>query len=62
MLLTIPWFGALLLGRVDIVNKQGRDNKLSKFRLNSFINTGISVTPDVTFSAVIMLITAVPYL
>ena len=62
MLLTIPWFGGLLLGRVDIVNKQGRDNKLSKFRLNSFINSGVSVTPDVTISAIIMLITAVPYL
>lgn len=35
MLLTIPWVGGLILGRVDIINKQGVDNKCSKLELSS---------------------------
>ena len=35
MLLTIPWFGGLILGRVDIVGKVGRDGRCSKFTLPS---------------------------
>ena len=35
MLLTIPWFGGLILGRVDIIRKVGRDGKCSKFTFSS---------------------------
>lgn len=38
MLLTLPWLGGLILGRVDIVNGVGRDNKCSPFTLKSFFN------------------------
>lgn len=62
MLLTLPWFGGLILGRVDIINGQGKDEQLSKFKLSSFIKTGVTVTSDVTIGAIIMLITALPYL
>ena len=37
MLLTIPWLGSILLGRVDIINGQGRDGVAAKFTLKSFI-------------------------
>ena len=35
MLLTIPWFGGLILGRVDIVGGRGVDEKCSRFTLSS---------------------------
>ena len=35
MLLTIPWLGSLILGRVDIINGQGKDKTCSPFRLSS---------------------------
>ena len=35
MLLTIPWLGSLILGRVDIINGQGRDKQCSPFTLSS---------------------------
>ena len=35
MLLTIPWVGGIILGRVDIINKQGVDGKCSKLKLSS---------------------------
>ena len=38
MLLTLPWLGSLILGRVDIVNGEGRDEQVSRFNLKSFIN------------------------
>lgn len=38
MLLTLPWLGSLLLGRVDIVNGVGVDETTSKFTLKSFLN------------------------
>ena len=38
MLLTLPWLGSLILGRVDIVNGEGRDGQVSRFNLKSFIN------------------------
>lgn len=38
MLLTIPWLGSLILGRVDIVNGVGMDETTSKFNIKSFIN------------------------
>ncbi|XP_003386706.1 PREDICTED: uncharacterized protein LOC100632705 [Amphimedon queenslandica] len=62
MLLTIPWVGGLILGRVDIINKQGVDNKCSKLEVSSLWKSGVSVTPDVTYSSIIMIITALPYL
>jgi Ca2+/Na+ antiporter len=62
MLLTIPWFGAMILGRVDIVNKKGIDGQCSRFKLSSFWKSGVSVTPDVTYGAIIMMITSLPYL
>lgn len=36
MLLTLPWLGSLLLGRVDIVNGEGVDKQSSKFTIKSF--------------------------
>ena len=36
MLLTIPWAGAMILGRVDIVDKSGIDGQVSKFKPSSF--------------------------
>lgn len=38
MLLTLPWLGSLLLGRVDIVDGVGVDETTSKFTLKSFLN------------------------
>ena len=35
MLLTIPWFGGLILGRVDIIGGVGRDGKCSRLSLQS---------------------------
>ncbi|CAI7991497.1 hypothetical protein GBAR_LOCUS764 [Geodia barretti] len=61
MLLTLPWLGSIILGRVDIVNKQGKDGVTSKFTVNSFVKQGVSVFPDVTNSAIIMLVSALPY-
>ena len=37
MLLTLPWLGSIILGRVDIVNKQGKDGVTTKFTVNSFV-------------------------
>ncbi|XP_065890045.1 uncharacterized protein [Dysidea avara] len=61
MLLTIPWLGSLILGRVDIINGQGRDKQCSPFTLSSLWKQGITVLPDVTRSAIVMLITMLPY-
>ena len=36
MLLTLPWVGSLILGRVDIVNGQGVDEQTSRFSVKSF--------------------------
>ena len=36
MLLTLPWLGSLILGRVDIVRGVGKDETRSKFTLKSF--------------------------
>ena len=36
MLLTLPWLGGLILGRVDIISGVGRDNQCSRFTLKSF--------------------------
>ena len=36
MLLTIPWLGGLILGRVDIINGEGKDKQTSKFSIKSF--------------------------
>lgn len=36
MLLTIPWLGGLILGRVDIINGEGKDKTTSKFSIKSF--------------------------
>ncbi len=36
MLLTLPWLGSLILGRVDLVHGQGVDEKTSKFTIKSF--------------------------
>ncbi len=38
MLLTLPWLGSLILGRVDIVDGVGVDGTTSKFTINSFLN------------------------
>jgi hypothetical protein len=61
MLLTIPWLGGIILGRVDIVNKEGIDKKCSRFSIKSFWKQGVSVFPDVTRGAIVMLITTLPY-
>lgn len=36
MLLTLPWLGSLILGRVDIIDGVGKDETTSKFSLKSF--------------------------
>ena len=36
MLLTLPWLGGLILGRVDIINGEGKDKTTSKFSIKSF--------------------------
>ncbi len=36
MLLTLPWLGSLILGRVDLVHGQGVDETTSKFTIKSF--------------------------
>lgn len=61
MLLTIPWFGGLILGRVDIVGGRGVDEKCSKFTLSSLWKQGVTVSRDVTYSVIVMLLTALPY-
>ena len=38
MLLTLPWLGSLILGRVDIVQGVGKDETRSKFSLKSFLH------------------------
>ena len=37
MLLTLPWLGCIILGRVDIVCGQGRDRAMKKFTIKSFV-------------------------
>ena len=36
MLLTLPWLGSLILGRVDLVNGVGKDLQCSRFTPKSF--------------------------
>lgn len=36
MLLTLPWFGSIFLGRVDLVNGEGVDERTARFSLKSF--------------------------
>ncbi len=38
MLLTLPWLGSLILGRVDIINGVGQDDTRSKFTSKSFFS------------------------
>ena len=38
MLLTLPWLGSLVLGRVDIIDGVGKDVTTSRFSIKSFIN------------------------
>ena len=47
MLLTLPWLGGLILGRVDIVNGEGQDKQTSKFSLKSFYKQVGSYMPFV---------------
>lgn len=61
MLLTIPWLGSLILGRVDIINGQGKDQQCSPLSISNLWKQGITVLPDVTRSAIVMLITMLPY-
>ncbi|XP_064385229.1 uncharacterized protein LOC135334107 [Halichondria panicea] len=61
MLLTLPWLGSLILARVDLVHGQGVDERTSKFTIKSFWKQGVSFQPDVTYGAIIMLITTIPY-
>lgn len=61
MLLTLPWLGGLILGRVDIINGEGKDKQTSKFSIKSFYKQGVTVFPDVTYGAIVMLITTIPY-
>ena len=37
MLLTLPWLGSIILGRVDIINGQARDGVTKKFNIKSFV-------------------------
>lgn len=61
MLLTLPWLGSLILGRVDILNGIGKDETRSKLNIKNLIKQGVTVCPDVTYSAIIMLITTIPF-
>lgn len=62
MLLTVPWFGSLLLGRCDIVNGKSVDSQCAKFNCKrSWSQSGVSVDADVPQNAMIMLITAFTY-
>ena len=38
MLLTVCWNLSLVLGRVDIVNGEGRDEQVGEYSFKSFIN------------------------
>lgn len=37
MLLTLPWLGSIILGRVDIIHRQGKDGVTKKFTIMSFL-------------------------
>lgn len=36
MLLTLPWLGSIILGRVDIIHRQGKDGVTKRFTIMSF--------------------------
>jgi len=66
MLLTVPWFLAVLGGRVDIEKGKCLYNnspKVSKFGLvDTFIHAGIRYKPEIRANAKIMVFTAITYL
>ena len=47
MLLTLPWFGSLILGRVDLVHGVGVDKQTSKFSIKSLWKQVSAVPQDV---------------
>ena len=62
MLLTLPWILALVAGRVTCID--GEPNYKLKLRDKSdwsMTGTGISVTPEISFNAKMMLLTCLPY-
>eukprot|EP00698_Gefionella_okellyi_P006477 TRINITY_DN15810_c0_g1_i1.p1 TRINITY_DN15810_c0_g1~~TRINITY_DN15810_c0_g1_i1.p1 ORF type:complete len:454 (+),score=110.30 TRINITY_DN15810_c0_g1_i1:33-1394(+) len=62
MLLTLPWFAALFVGRQDIENGMAVELKCSKFSSKSWMNQGISTDATVPVAAVIMIATGISYL
>mmetsp|Transcript_16664 Transcript_16664/g.35287 ORF Transcript_16664/g.35287 Transcript_16664/m.35287 type:complete len:583 (-) Transcript_16664:198-1946(-) len=65
MLLTIPWFMAVLGGRVDIKNgipDYTTDQKLTHTGLSTLTKTGVKFRSQITANAKIMLITSLTYL
>ena len=62
MLLTLPWILALIAGRVTCID--GEPNYKRKLVNKSdwtMTGTGISVTPEISFNAKMMLLTCLPY-
>jgi Ca2+/Na+ antiporter len=73
MLLTLPWAGCILLGRVDFAQKKdgsiaavGYKNKPKvtprKTWIDAITMTGLQYSDEVRVNAVLMLITAIPYI
>ena len=62
MLLTLPWILALVAGRVTCVDGEpDYKRKLVDKSDWSMTGTGISVLPEISFNAKMMLITCLPY-
>jgi Ca2+/Na+ antiporter len=65
MLLTVPWFIAVFIGRVDVDPSTGLANYTNKPKLSGQYNvmqTGVSITSAVRKRGYVLLITAIPYL
>ena len=65
MLLTVPWNLSLMAGRVDVINGQGNYRAKPSARLtqgHSCCGTGVTVKRIIKLNAVMMLVTAIPFL
>ncbi|XP_062506725.1 uncharacterized protein LOC134183249 isoform X2 [Corticium candelabrum] len=61
MLLTLPWFGSLILGRNDIQHNGEAKDETGTGPL-SLTKQGVTILPDVLYGIIAMLLTALPYL
>jgi len=67
MLITLPWAGSIIAGRVDLIGTERIPNytKLPKLLPKSFretlVGTGVPITPPVVKNGLIMIISTIPY-